>query len=142
MVLGEKGKLHGLPLVFSRALFQLLLMLTLILFSDPPIGPTMETMTVRMFSSAIGNGIDAIVPGLAIATLIVLLLQWLELRATRKDVARWLRPLRYSVPVFPLAVVAICCVIFFNGMSIEGVWVSPHDFFFNAANIPFIYAQF
>jgi D-alanyl-lipoteichoic acid acyltransferase DltB (MBOAT superfamily) len=141
MVLGEKGKLHGVTLVLSWAIFQLLLMLSLILFRSSD-WSAMQSMILRMFGNASGEDVDVIVPGLAIATLTVFLLQWIELRATRKRVAEWLRLARHSVPIFPLAVIVICATIFFKGMSIEGVWISPHDPYFYSQNLPFIYAQF
>jgi hypothetical protein len=141
MVLGEKGKLQGGKLLFSWAIFQLLLMLTLILFRSSE-WSAMPIMLARMFGGASGETINAIVPGLAVATVTVFLLQWIELRATRKRVTEWLVLARHSVPVFPLAVIGIFATIFYKGMNIEGVWVSAHDPFFYSENLPFLYAQF
>jgi alginate O-acetyltransferase complex protein AlgI len=141
MVLGEKGKLSGIRFFVSALLFQFLLMLTLILFRSDN-WENMGSILVRSFQGAAGEGAWSVVPGLLAATCVVFALQWVELRATRRDMARLLWRVRHGSPVFPVAIVFMAFAMFFKGMTIEGVWVSPGDPYFFRAGLQFIYAQF
>ena len=142
IVLRGRTDLAGIVGFASWALFQILLALSLVLFRSEN-GRDILTIFQRLVAGD-GDGVNvaSAVPGVLLATAVVFAFQWLEYFGPRRKVARWLRPVRHAAPIFPAAIAAIAVIMFFKGMSIEGVWVSPGDPFFVASRVPFIYARF
>jgi D-alanyl-lipoteichoic acid acyltransferase DltB (MBOAT superfamily) len=141
IVLGRDERLQGASWWISWFLFQTILVLSLTLFRAPS-WTSVGIMLKALFVPQDGLTMYEAVPGLVLVTIVTFVLQWLEYAAIRRRVARFLLGLRQAPAAFPAAAVVLGCMIFFKGLSLEGVWIAPSDPFFHSDQIQFIYARF
>jgi alginate O-acetyltransferase complex protein AlgI len=141
VVLGRDEKLKGKSWWISWLLFQAMLILSLVLFRASDWTSLWNMLKALIFLQG-GDSMVETLPGLLLATAAAFGLQWLEYHGTRRRVASVLRRIRAAPPAFPAAAVILMLIMFFKGISLEGVWVAPSDPFFHAENIQFIYARF
>jgi alginate O-acetyltransferase complex protein AlgI len=141
VALRGRTALAGLAWWTSWAAFQLIFIFSLVVFRAESWAAIIDVFR-RLFAWADGIDLEGAWPGLTVVTAVAFLLQWIECHATARGVARWLRLLRHSAPMFPVMVAALGLIMFYKGLTLEGVWVSPNDGFFYSKYIQFIYARF
>jgi D-alanyl-lipoteichoic acid acyltransferase DltB (MBOAT superfamily) len=141
VLLGGAVELSGAKRWVSWAVFQTILVVSLLIFRSNGLTEAWDIAT-RIGSVAEGIDVMDMVPGLILVAVLTFILQWVEYCAPKRWVARKLRLCRAFPPAFPVAVAAFFVMMFFKGMSLEGVWVAPNDPFFHAEHVQFIYANF
>jgi D-alanyl-lipoteichoic acid acyltransferase DltB (MBOAT superfamily) len=122
--------------ILSWALFHILLMLSMTMFRADTLGRALEVVSGALLSRGPGSVNEALI-GLAIATVAIYVFQHFDIRHSR-TVAR----MRSDVRLFPIFLVLIFFVLYMKGLTLEGVWISPGDPFFNQGQEKFIYLQF
>lgn len=135
-VVGNGRRLGRRQRVVSWVLFQLLLMISMTMFRASSIDGAYQMVSGLLGSGGSGS-IDEALAGLLIACAAIYLFQRGELTPGRR-----LAALRGDVRLFPLFVVLILGVVYMKGLTLEGVWISPTDPFFNQGQEKFIYLQF
>ena len=136
LLTGSGRRLTGGRRVLSWLVFQLLLMLTLTMFRADTLGSALAVVRGTV-SSAGTASLDEALIGLALAAAAVFALQRIEWRPGRR-----LAVLRKDLRVFPLVVLLVLFVLYMKGLTLEGVWISPADPFFNQCQEQFIYLKF
>lgn len=139
--IGTGRRLTARQRLASVVLFQVILMGSLMLFRADSLGGAGRLLAAIGSSDGATTLTDAAV-GLGLATLAVFGFQLIELRAGIRAMGRRLVVWRGNVRLFPILVIATCAVFYLKGLTLEGVWISPADPYFNQGQEKFIYFEF
>ncbi len=127
--------------ILSTVLFQVALLTSMVLFRAKTISAAGGMLTALAGNSGAEMLGDAVL-GLAIVTVAVFCLQVVELRAGIGALGRRLATLRADPRLFPVFVVLALGIFYMKGLTLEGVWISPAEPFFNEGQEKFIYFEF
>jgi len=140
-VVGQGKKMTRNIKLLSWLLFQLTLMLSLVLFRADTFAGAGEMLS-GLFQKSTELSLNDGLIGLMVATAFVFFFQYIELKAGLAGYGRSLVALRNSTHLLPLFVIIIWGTMYMRGLTLEGVWISPADPFFNAGQEKFIYFKF
>ena len=135
-VVGTGKRLTRPQRIASWALFQFLLMLSMTIFRADSVRSAWDMTRGTLFNSGSNTLTDAAV-GLVLAGAAVFVIQRFELHPSRL-----IAKMRADLRLFPLLVGLVLGVMYMKGLTLEGVWISPADPFFNQGQEKFIYLQF
>ena len=135
-LVGTGKRLSQSQRAISWLLFQGLLMLSMTMFRADSLHSAGEMVKGMIFDPGSTSLADATF-GLIVAVVAVLIMQLLEWRP-----GRWLVRIRGDVRLFPVFVGMLLFIAYMKGLTLEGVWISPADPFFNQGQEKFIYLQF
>lgn len=140
-VIGTGKRLRTPQRLISWALFQSLLIVSLTMLRADTLTAAYQILR-DMMQGAGALPLHNTAIGLAVAATIVFGLQRLELTTGTSAPGRQLVKARSRTALFPVFVVAILGVLYMKGLTLEGVWISPADPFFNDGQEKFIYLKF
>jgi len=133
---GNGRRLSRRQRVLSWAMLQVLLIVSMTMFRADTLGRSFAVVSGIFVSHGAGSVDDAWF-GLAIAIVAIYTFQRFEIRPGRR-----LARMRGDARLFPIYLALIVLVLYFKGLTLEGVWISPADPFFNQGQEKFIYLQF
>lgn len=138
---GTGRKLTTPQRVLSAVLFQSVLMASLVLFRADSVGGAGRMLNAIASGAGLLTISDAWI-GLVLAALAVFGLQVVELRSGVSALGRRLAAVRSNPRLLPVFVVMAIAIFYMKGLTLEGVWISPSEPFFNQGQEKFIYFQF
>jgi alginate O-acetyltransferase complex protein AlgI len=136
---GKKMKAPGQA--FSWCLFTILLIGSLTLFRSNSPYLALD-MLAGIFTSTGTENISDGLPMLLIVTAVTFLLQAFEKYSQIGKTTRTLVALRKNLFIFPVLIAFIFFGMYMTGITLNGVWISPADPFFNQGQEKFIYFKF
>lgn len=140
-VVGTGRRLGRAQRVVSWALFQAAVIASLPLFRADTLRGAFDMLRRLVKPQGATSLHDALI-GFAIAAVAVFALQLFE---AQSHITRWGRRLvqaRSSLRLFPLTVLVVLAIVYMKGLTLEGVWISPADPYFNQGQEKFIYLRF
>ena len=140
-VIGTGKRLRKTQRLLSWVLFQSVLIVSLTMFRADTLRGAYE-MLLQLMQAAGALSLEDAAVGLVLAAVAVFGLQLLEMKSGIAALGRQLVRIRASVVLFPVFVLLILGIVYFKGLTLEGVWISPADPFFNQGQEKFIYLNF
>ena len=141
LAVGTGRKLTTPQRVVSAVLFQVVLMASLVLFRSGSLDGAAGVFNAMMSGEGASSLNDAWI-GLALAAVAVFAFQVIEARSGVTAMGRRLAAIRTNPRLLAVFVISAIAVFYFKGLTLEGVWISPAEPFFNQGQEKFIYFQF
>lgn len=136
-LVGTGRRLGPRQRIISWALFQVVLMFSMTMFRADTLGGAFEMIRAALIGGAGTADVNDALVGLGLSGAAVYMFQRFELRPSRR-LARF----RSNLVLFPVFLMLILVVLYMKGLTLEGVWISPGDPFFNQGQEKFIYLKF
>lgn len=134
-------KMNPRSQAISWCLFTVLLIASLTLFRTSSPYLALDMLTGMFVSEGVESISDGL-PMLLVVTAVTFFLQFFEKHTQVSKITRTLVTLRKNLFIFPALIAFIFFGMYMTGITLNGVWISPADPFFNKGQEKFIYFKF